>query len=332
MRIYYARPIFTPGERDYNTHIEAMIDELGIERPHWGGKRDENDPRPRAKRVYDSCLAGIAPANAVLAVLSGAEADDGTSSEIGVFYAMMETDPAKKGIIGLLDDWRTNVDDEHLQGKGLNDLLLGCIQRGGLLVHTPEDAMEQLKVWRGELEAQGARHGEDTDPSPPGPSPAPATASAEAPPLRVYFAGPQYTPYARAFVAEHAQLLRDEGMEVYVPRERVRVEPPLLSPEEVFDRDYAALQGCQAMVALLDGAQPGDATALELGFFHGLQLADARKLGIVGWMTDSRGLRRKDYGYGCNHFPVGLIEESGAIVESFDKVLNQLSAWRYRSA
>jgi hypothetical protein len=147
----------------------------------------------------------------------------------------------------------------------------------------------------------------------------------------VYIAAPQYTPYARAFVDEHAALLRDRGMEVYVPRERARVEPPLLSPEEVFDQDYAALCGCQAMVALLDGAQPDDATALELGLFHGLQLADPTKLGIVGWMTDSRGLRRKEHGYGCNHFPVGLIEEHGAISDRFSDVVDQLTAWRERS-
>ena len=66
----------------------------------------------------------------------------------------------------------------------------------------------------------------------------------------------------------------------------------------------------------------------EREILHGLQLAGRTKLGIVGWMTDSRGLRRKDHGYGCNHFPVGLIEEHGAIVDRFRDVLDQLSAWR----
>ena len=55
MRIYYARPIFTPGERDYNLIIEKMIDDLEIERQEWGGKK-ENDTRSRAKRVFDSCF------------------------------------------------------------------------------------------------------------------------------------------------------------------------------------------------------------------------------------------------------------------------------------
>jgi nucleoside 2-deoxyribosyltransferase len=325
MRIYFARPIFTPGERDYNTKLEAMIDELGIERPQWGGKR-EDDTRTRAKRVFEGCFGGIAPANAVLAVLSGTEVDDGTAAEIGVFYAMMETDRTKKGIIGLLDDWRTDADSEHLQGKGLNDFVLGCIRRGGCVVHTPEEAMEQLKAWREELEAaeSGAKatSGAAAAPDRTGKD---KGGAGEWPP-RIYFAAPQYTPYARAFVAEHAQQLRDRGMEVYIPRQRAQSQPTCLAPEEVFDRDYAALKNSDFLLALLDGAQPDDAVALELGLFYGLHLVDPSKKGAVGWMTDSRGLRRREHGYGCNHFPVGVIEEFGTIVERFDDVVSHLKS------
>ncbi len=326
MRIYFARPIFTPGERDYNSKIEAMVDELGAERPQWGGKR-EDDTRSLPKRIFDGCFGGIAPANAVLALLSGTEVDDGTAAEIGVFYAMMETDPTKKGIIGLLDDWRTDVDSDHMQGKGLNDFLLGCIRRGGRIVHTPEEAMGQLKVWQEALEAAGSQAEASSDVV-SGHQTVPATGSrvGERCP-RVYFAAPQYTPYARAFVAEHAQILRDRGIEVYVPRERAQSQPPLPAPEQVFDRDYAALKGSDVMLALLDGAQPDDAVALELGLFYGLHLADPSKKGIVGWITDSRGLRRREHGYGCNHFPVGVIEELGTIVEAFDDVTAHLESW-----
>jgi nucleoside 2-deoxyribosyltransferase len=325
MRIYFARPIFTPGERDYNSKLEAMIDELGIGRPKWGGKR-EDDARTRAKRVFDGCFAGIAPANAVLAVLSGTEIDDGTAAEIGVFYAMMESDPTKKGIIGLLDDWRTNADSEHMQGKGLNDFVLGCIRRGGFIVHTPEEAMEQLRVWNEELTTTESGAPATSDTVAVSETTGRDEGSTGEWPPRVYFSAPQYTPYARAFVAEHAQLLRDRGVEVYVPRERAQIHAARLSPEEVFDRDYAALKNSTAMLALLDGAQPDDAVALELGLFYGRHLVDPSKKGAVGWITDSRGLRRREHGYGCNHFPVGVIEEFGTIVETFDDVVSHLES------
>jgi len=308
MHVYFARPIFTPGERDYNSKIEKMIDDLGIERPKWGPKQ-EDDSRSRAKRIFDGCFEGIAPSNAVLAILSGTEVDDGTAAEIGVFYAMMEKNPSKKGIIGLLDDWRTNADSEHIQGKGLSDFLLGCIRSRGLIVHTPEEAMEQLKAWKDELEVGGL---DDESAGRTVSCTASTTADSQAcesAAVKVYFAAPQFTPYARRFVADHAQMLRDHGLDVYVPRERARVEPPLLTPEEVFARDYAELKNSDVLVALLDGTQPDDGVALELGLFYGLLQEDPSKKGILGFVTDSRGLRRKQHGYGCNHFPVGIILE-----------------------
>ena len=327
MRIYYARPIFTPGERDYNSIIEKMIDELEIERQKWGAK-EEDDPRSRAKRVFDSCLGGIAPANAIVAILSGTEVDDGTAAEIGLFYAMMERDPTKKGIIGLLDDWRTDTDSDHLQGKGLNDFLLGCIRRGGVIVHTPEEAAEQLKAWKDELEspttvnAGSVFGGLQSDQAGIGLSGQEGRGGP-----RIYFAAPQFTPYARSFVAEHAQLLRDRGMDVYVPRARARVEARRLTPEGIFDQDYAALRGSNVLVALLDGTQPDDGVALELGLFYGLLRGDSSKRGILGFMTDSRGLRRKEHGYGCNHFPIGVIEECGAVLDEFADIVAQIEMW-----
>jgi nucleoside 2-deoxyribosyltransferase len=326
MQLYFARPIFTPGERDYNAKIESMIDELGIQRPQWGAP-PENDTRSRAKRIFDGCFGGIAPSNAVLAILNGTEVDDGTAAEIGVFYAMMETDSSKKGIVGLLDDWRTDAESEHMQGKGLNDFLLGCICSQGSVVHTPDEAMEQLKVWKAELEAAslGKQHAQASLPREG--STAAERLGCESAEFKVYFAAPQFTPYARRFVAEHAQILRDHGLEVYVPRERARLEPPLLTPEEVFARDYAELKSSDALVALLDGTQPDDGVALELGLFYGLLRDDPSKKGILGFMTDSRGLRRREHGYGCNHFPVGVILECGSVTEDFAAIVAQLKSW-----
>ena len=327
MRIYYARPIFTPGERDYNSSIEKMIDNLEIERQEWGNKK-EDDPRSRAKRVFDSCFGGIAPANAVLAILSGTEVDDGTAAEIGLFFAMMESDASKKGIIGLLDDWRTDADSDRLQGKGLNDFLLGCVRRGGIIVHTPEEAAEQLKAWKDELGSPTTQNSGSVSVDTQSDQVDSGLSRHEGgvgP--RIYFAAPQFTPYARSFVAEQAQFLRDRGMDVFVPRARARAEVGRLTPEGVFDQDYAALRSSNMLVALLDGTQPDDGVALELGLFYGLLRRDPSKKGILGYMTDSRGLRRKEHGYGCNHFPIGVIEKCGAVFDDFADIVAQIETW-----
>ena len=98
-------------------------------------------------------------------------------------------------------------------------------------------------------------------------------------------------------------------------------------PQEVFGTDYAELENANILVALLDGTQIDDATAMELGIFYGLGLADPSKKGIIGLITDVRGLRWRDNGFGSNHFPVGMIEYSGIITDSFDDALSQVDQW-----
>jgi nucleoside 2-deoxyribosyltransferase len=171
--------------------------------------------------------------------------------------------------------------------------------------------------------------------------------------MKIYFAGPLFTPYVRQFISEHAQILRENNIEPFVPHESFKpviapeiveslVEQGLLkqedlkeqsasdlaiellrkgrltreqlglpprSPELIFEKDYAGLAGANAMVALLDGTQVDDGTACEIGIFYGLLREDPSKKGIVGFMADSRGLRRANHGYGINLFVLGVIEE-----------------------
>ena len=100
-----------------------------------------------------------------------------------------------------------------------------------------------------------------------------------------------------------------------------------MSPTFVFEKDYAGLSGSNAVVALLDGTQVDDGTACEIGIFYGLLRKDPSKKGVVGFMTDFRGVRRADQGYGINFFVLGVIEECGKICTDFDDVLSQLKAW-----
>ncbi len=43
--------------------------------------------------------------------------------------------------------------------------------------------------------------------------------------MRIYFAGPLFTPYVRDFISAHANILRDHGIEPFVPHESF--SPPL---------------------------------------------------------------------------------------------------------
>lgn len=163
--------------------------------------------------------------------------------------------------------------------------------------------------------------------------------------MKVYFAGPLFTPYVREYISRQVQVLRSRGIEVFVPHEAFRPlgsphqagasaragSPSLdLSPlthETIFRTDYAGLASSDAVVALLDGTQVDDGTACEIGIFYGLLRSDATKRGIIGLSTDSRGIRRPQHGYGVNLFVWGVLEECGVMLSDFDEVIAQLEAW-----
>ncbi len=90
--------------------------------------------------------------NAVLALLDGPMVDDGTASEIGIFWAAMQSDPSKKGIVGLVTDTRVIRDRNMIDGKGINLFVRGCIEDVGQVVDKFDKAIEILRTWKSEIE------------------------------------------------------------------------------------------------------------------------------------------------------------------------------------
>ena len=90
--------------------------------------------------------------NAVLALLDGPMVDDGTASEIGIFWAAMQSDPSKKGIVGLVTDTRVIRDRNMIDGKVINLFVRGCIEDVGQVVDKFDKAIEILRTWKSEIE------------------------------------------------------------------------------------------------------------------------------------------------------------------------------------
>ena len=144
--------------------------------------------------------------------------------------------------------------------------------------------------------------------------------------MHVYLAGPMFTPYERAFLADCADRLRTEGFEVFVPHEQGLVGPDATS-EAVFEVDAGGVEAADAVLAVLDGPSVDDGTACEIGLFHGLKQRDPERKGVVGLLTDLRGERRGDFA--TNLFVRGCIEAGGgAVVGSLDEALAILDRWR----
>jgi nucleoside 2-deoxyribosyltransferase len=144
MRIYFAGPLFTPYERGYIDECAASLraDGFDVFVPHEH-ELAQADTTPGW--IFGKDMDGLGSADAVLALLDGPMIDDGTACEIGIFYAQMQTEPSKKGVVGLLTDLRGTRGESN----GVNLFVEGCIEAtGGSIVHTFAEAHEVLRGWR----------------------------------------------------------------------------------------------------------------------------------------------------------------------------------------
>lgn len=149
--------------------------------------------------------------------------------------------------------------------------------------------------------------------------------------MKIYFAGPLFTPYEREFIDRCAGQLRAAGFDVFVPHEHELALDGTVTAERIFAKDWAALSEAHAVLAILDGPMIDDGTACEVGIFYALMRSDESKKGIVGLVTDLRALRdseREGEACGLNLFVVGCIEAAGTICVSLDSAQAVLESWR----
>jgi hypothetical protein len=146
VRVYFAGPLFTEYERGYIDACAAQLRADGFEVfvPHEHELAIGDDVT--ADWIFAKDRPGIESANALLAILDGPTIDDGTACEIGMFHALMQSDPAKKGIVGLLTDIRAR----RGEGSGVNLFVQGVIEDVGEIVDSIDAAQDVLRRWRQE--------------------------------------------------------------------------------------------------------------------------------------------------------------------------------------
>jgi hypothetical protein len=149
--------------------------------------------------------------------------------------------------------------------------------------------------------------------------------------VKIYLAGPLFSPAERGFLDDCAHRFREAGLECFVPHEQeARLGRP--SARSVFDLDYReGLETANALVAWLDGPTVDDGTACEIGIFYGLlQQGVVWRKGILGIVTDLRLERRRnvlEHG-GLNLFVAGTIESAGSVCWSVEEALDRLLVWK----
>ena len=143
MQIYLAGPLFTPYERRFIDECAASLRADGIDVfvPHEHELAIGADVT--AEWIFAKDRPGIEGADAMLAILDGPSVDDGTACEIGMFHALMQSDPTKKGIVGLLTDMRA----QRGESVGINLFVQGVIEDVGRVVGSIDEALEVLREW-----------------------------------------------------------------------------------------------------------------------------------------------------------------------------------------
>jgi nucleoside 2-deoxyribosyltransferase len=104
-------------------------------------------------------------------------------------------------------------------------------------------------------------------------------------PTRIYLAGPLFTHGEWSWNQRLSSELKRRGLDVFLPQERAREmiegrEP--FSPKGLFDTNVKEIQKSDAIVAILDGADPDSGTSWECGFAFALGIP------VVGVRTDMR--------------------------------------------
>ncbi|MBN1261596.1 MAG: nucleoside 2-deoxyribosyltransferase [Anaerolineae bacterium] len=128
--------------RDVAQHINTLLRKGKV-------TREQLDlPPVTPEIIFQKDYEGLSTANAVVALLDGAQVDDGTACEIGIFYGLLREDPTKKGVIGFMTDFRGTRKAKH--GFGINLFVEGVIEECGRIVDDFDEVVAQLLSWDSE--------------------------------------------------------------------------------------------------------------------------------------------------------------------------------------
>jgi len=114
--VYFAAPLFSLAEREFNnrivTGLRKLMPELNFIVPQEYAD-ESREKKGFIKIAFDYCISSIEKADVMLCMLDGSDADSGTCIEMGCAYAL------GKPIIGVRTDFRGSED------RGLNLMVSG---------------------------------------------------------------------------------------------------------------------------------------------------------------------------------------------------------------
>jgi len=141
MRLYFAGPLFTAAERDWNTTLVAALREA----KHEVFLPQEQEPGKDAAGIFSTDVRGIDWADCLVAIMDGADPDSGTCWEVGYAYG-------KKPIVLVRTDMRREAGSG---GAGYNPMLTESATIRVEVVAAPMDrVVQEVLDALAELEAE----------------------------------------------------------------------------------------------------------------------------------------------------------------------------------
>jgi nucleoside 2-deoxyribosyltransferase len=148
MLVYFAAPLFSVGERQYNENLTHQIEALGYQvfLPQRDGAERNSPPYTAmtgedwSRAVFQLDVEQLLAADVVVMILDGRVPDEGACVELGIAYAQKVLQPAKKFLLGLHTDRRG-----AFPGTKLNAMIQGALDD---VTPDEETLLELLKRYR----------------------------------------------------------------------------------------------------------------------------------------------------------------------------------------
>ncbi len=140
--------------------------------------------------------------------------------------------------------------------------------------------------------------------------------------MKIVLTGISATPYAREYISNAAQTLRQRGHQVFVPHEGGWSAPEKPAAANLFDFEstFQALQEADLMMAILDGYSVDDAVATQVGIFYTLARLGEKKRQMIGILHDTRVA-----GWSWNGEDKALAPQVRQCIHTYGKVYPNLS-------
>lgn len=130
-RVYLAGPLFTEAETDFNLKFCRLLEKnlFDVYLPQEVGDSSHSRCREEHQKIFSTHVAALEEADYVVSVIDGADADSGTSWEMGYASAKGKT------VVSLRTDFRC---------AGHHEMVNLMLEESSIVVKTKEEVLKEL--------------------------------------------------------------------------------------------------------------------------------------------------------------------------------------------